>query len=43
MNSELCLSPYPLTTDALSKFDLFLPDQHKDLYRKVYNRVSHLL
>lgn len=28
-------SPYPLTTDALSKFDLFLPDQHKDLYRKV--------
>ena len=36
-------SPYPLTTDALSKFDLFLPDQHKDLYRKVYNRVSHLL
>lgn len=36
-------SPYPLTKDILEKFDLFLPDQYKDLYRDVYETVSQLL
>lgn len=36
-------SPYPLTADVLKKFDLFLPNQYKNLYKKVYNRVSHFL